>query len=222
MDKSRKFFGIITLFILIIGVILKGNYGQRGEEEPEVANHIQVTHFQCKGSGFKTSKIYSIGEIENCRMAPEDIDVAYTQALIYQKTHLRQLEATRCEVKRSKLIFHCGQYSHSIIKRDEPTITYHHYLTADECKKAAETGNIQVEWRGSKYDIPMGNGTHLISTHVSGKEGKEDDDINCKGYALVYKYTFDTFMRKINLTYNSKNEEVLSYQGFELPCKYCD
>ena len=44
--------------------------------------------------------------------------------------------------------------------RKEALITYTHYLAAEACKKAVETGKIQVDWRGGTHDVLMGNETH--------------------------------------------------------------
>ena len=107
--RTRTLFRI-TLFIVLLSITINQELqSDETEKEREVASHIKVSHYECEGAGFKNAKIYSIGEIESCTLAPDEIELAYVKVVLYQKTYLRKVEATRCEVKHSKLVYHCGQ-----------------------------------------------------------------------------------------------------------------
>ena len=69
-------------------------------KEPEVASHIAVTHYICDPTkDLGNAKVYSVGEVETCKLAPEDVEISYVRATLYQKTYLREVEATRCTME---------------------------------------------------------------------------------------------------------------------------
>ena len=209
----------ICLFLIILGISLHIE-NQEIPSEPEIATHITVTHYNCDNEGFLNAKTYSMGEVSTCTMAPQDIKIAHAKVVLYQKTYLRKVEAVRCTVDHSMIAFHCGQYSHSSIHRGQATITKKIYLTADQCKQAAKIGTVPIYFSGKNHNIKMGNESYLTSVHTTGRSSEDDDNIDCDGYGMVYKHTFNTHMKRMNLTYNIETGKIQSYLNLELPCKY--
>ncbi len=189
--------------------------------EPEVASHIAVTHYICDPTkDLGNAKVYSVGEVETCKLAPEDVEISYVRATLYQKTYLRNVEAIRCTMEHSTLTFWCGQYSHSSIHREKPTIASTEYLTPEECKHAYEKGYVKMTLDTRKKQIKFENGTEVISVHTTGQHSEDDTNIDCDEYGYVHKHSFKTTMNKMNLTYNIKSGKIQNYQGLELPCKF--
>jgi len=82
-------------------VYTQGSLNTEINEIAEVANSIRVTHCDCEGFGFNETDIYNVGEVPNCKMAPEDIELAATTITLYQKSYLREVEAIRCHIKHN-------------------------------------------------------------------------------------------------------------------------
>ena len=208
------------IFFIII-LIPSLQFLEQLEDDREVAQSIPVTHYVCDPEGFSNADIYSVGEVPDCKMAPEDIELAQADVTIYQKSYLRKVEATRCAVKHSTLSWHCGMHSHSTIRANKTPFTAPLYLTASECQNVSRTGKLNVKSPDSGYHHTINFTEGDTKKHIFS-DGKtlKGNKFDCKGKGYIYSTTYQTELQRMNLTYNIRDGTVLNYNGHAMPCKF--
>ena len=213
------------MIIILHLIILHSAYAESDElpiNSLEIANEIQVTHYDCDNSGLTNAALYSIGEVPECKMAPEDVELAQVTAWLYQKSFLRKAEAFRCVLKHQRFSWHCGGWDDSKIHHNQGLITRNVYLSPEECEQASKKGyierNVDNMIKKIKFDFDAETETRIRE----GNFDDNDDIYGCDGSGTVSINTFLGSIKKLNLTYNLKTGQILNWMGAELPCKFKD
>ncbi|MCP4521070.1 MAG: hypothetical protein GY827_05205, partial [Cytophagales bacterium] len=205
--------------IIILMMIYHYIKTQIPDHDKEHATNIEVTHYDCTNPGNPT--VYSLTNVDECKMVDEDIDHAVAKVSFHQLNPLFEIEAIKCTIKYSKNVWHCGMYSHSQISRVNAEITRDMKLTHEKCKEAY-TSHFYVDTTLSENTIKirMVNDSRELQVNTQGKESKDGSWYDCKGYGAVYKFSFDAYITTVKLTMNKKTGKVLNNHGQPLTCKF--
>ena len=87
----------------------------------DVSKKLRVTHFDCGEMSQNT--LYALHHVEQCKIAPENLEVSVARISLYTKHFRKTINATMCSLKVQTEQWHCGHHDHSSIDFFHPGIT---------------------------------------------------------------------------------------------------
>ncbi len=219
---------IITAYLLLTAIqhaVANAELDGLVDDKSLIAEGLFVTHYDC--SAPKESRMYALTEIEECKIQLPDTETVPVEIEIFQRSFLRIVEATWCEIFYKGDRWHCGFHSHSTIDRTASSITQPLSLTGKLCEEALTTKKYpvyDVHWSAKRLNWQV-----QMEYEIEGEAAKSDgvppngnSPIDCDRSGYVNKYSFISRMGKANLTYNSQTGQILNIDNRVLLCKYTD
>ena len=97
-----------------------------------VAKQLRVTYFDC--GEMTQNKLYALNQVEQCNVAPENLEASRSSVTLYTEHFLRTVNATMCFVKHQCKERHCCHHDHASILILHNGITSDLSLSPETCK----------------------------------------------------------------------------------------
>ena len=133
-----------------------------------VAKKLRVTHFDC--GEMTQNKLYALNQVEQCNVAPENLEVSRASVTLYTKHFRRTINATMCRVKHQSEEWHCGHNDHSSMSILHNGITSDISLSPETCKAMGEGKEVMIHGQPLKFK----KGVKQVQTR-NAKYGKSWD-----------------------------------------------
>ena len=124
-----------------------------------VAKKLRVTHFD-----------YALNQVEQCNVAPENLEVSRASVTLNTKHFRRTINATMCRVKHQSEEWHCGYHDHSSMSTLHDGITSDLSLSPETCKAMGEGKEVRILGQPLKFK----KGVKQVQTR-NAKYGKSWD-----------------------------------------------
>ena len=172
--------------------------------------------------GYDCSRPFDITALTMNQDEVEDCDVKETPKPREQQfTLLQKVQRTRfyvkwCQIKRTKIVHHCGGSSHSALAPGEWRVEEFVPVSTGDCKDAWESatldGRAAIPYRAdntASYNVPI----HLNATinhpiQVTGKIWAENNDVNCIGG----NYYFTEYTDRVAFTGHMVQTDLLKIE----------
>ena len=161
------------------------------------------------------NRMYSLNKVAECKITPENLYVTPATITLYQKNYRTDLAATMCSVKAHVFRYNCGKFSHSSYVHTQNSITYDLIVTPEMCRQASKTNKIKISSFSENFDAPIEFDTKKQSNFNDGQSVRTT--MHCSS-GQVQHYTFETFMQRVNLTFDYGTKEVSNPNRQKLPC----
>ena len=178
-----------------------------------VSKNLFVSHYDC--TKMQDNRMYSLNKVAECKITPENLYVTPATITLYQKNYRTDLAATMCSVKAHVFRYNCGMFSHSSYVHTQNSITYDLIVTPEMCRQASKTNKIKISSFSENFDAPIEFDTKKQSNFNDGQSVRTT--IHCSS-GQVQHYTFETFMQRVNLTFDYGTKEVSNPNKQKLPC----
>ena len=203
---------LLTLFSTLI--TLTKTQSQQQDEKDNVSESLKVVHYDCKR--MRKNRMYSLNQVAPCTISPEQVKVADAYVHVYQRSFRTSVDATMCRVKIQPLRFHCGMFSHSSIVHKQSSITTDYVLSADDCRQAIATKELNISYWGKTFTASV---DYDVETQSWGNAGtKRENKDECDDSGEVKHLSIVTFMQNVTLYVDFQTLEVRNPFSMKLPC----
>ena len=183
-----------------------------------VAKKLRVTHFDC--GEMTQNKLYALNQVEQCNVAPENLEVSRASVTLYTKHFRRTINATMCRVKHQSEEWHCGYHDHSSMSILHDGITSDLSLSPETCKAMGEGKEVIIHGQPLKFK----KGVKQVQTR-NAKYGKSWDGVRdpdtrneCKTGGWIKRETFESHIQDAELSVKTRDGKVLTPFQMVLPC----
>ena len=102
-----------------------------------VSQELNVSHYDC--TKMQGNRMYSLNKEAECKISPENLQIAPATIKLYQKKYRTDLPATMCSVMFHVFRYNCGMFLHTSYVHDQYSITYDMIVTPEMCRLASES-----------------------------------------------------------------------------------
>ena len=189
-------------------------FDQKEQLYANTANNLRVAHYDCQL--MNSNKMFSLNKVAPCKVQPENIKVTQAYVTLFQRHYRTKINATMCRIKNQSMHWFCDSFDLSGIDARQNMITTDLYLSADQCKSAADRGYLNLGY-ASIGNIPFKFNVKTVTNAHAGKVDGEHHNV-CDGRSWIKLNTFETYMQNVTLTVNLEDGTVDNWQNIPLPC----
>ena len=159
--------------------------------------------------------MYSSNKVAEFKISAESLHVAQATITLYQTNYCTYLSALMCSVTVHAFQYNCGMLSHTSYVHDQNSLIYDMIVILEMCRLASNSKKIKMTSFDEIFGVPI---DFDVNTQSKFNDGQAvSSTIECTRGQIKH-YTFETFMQRVNLTYNYRTKEVSNKDRKRHPC----
>ena len=223
----RPYYKIAQQMAIFLFLLFFAFTSAQPELQPNMANvakAIKVTHFDC--NAMTQNKLYALNQVEQCKVAPENLEVSRASVTLYTKHFRKTINATMCRLKMHTEQWHCGSRDHSSMDMLHPGITSDLTILPADCKAMGE--GKRVRFNNQELTFIKGKEQTFVLHGKFGKDqvwdGERDTTTRneCRVGGWIRRETFQANIQDVELNVKMKGGRVTTPFGLVLPCSLED
>ena len=166
------------------------------------------------------NKLYALNQVEQCNVAPENLEVTRASVTLYTKHFRRTINATMCRGKHQSEEWHCGYHDYFSMAIPHNGITSDLSLSPETCKAMGEGKEGIIHGQSLKFKKRVKQ-----EQTTNAKHGKSWDGIcdpytrnECKTGGWIKREIFDSHILNAELSVKTRDGKVLTSFQMVLPC----